>query len=57
MNCRPILGLMLTILLATPAAAAAPQASTQAANSQLKPGNAFVDLHDFVLAMARVWRR
>jgi homoserine O-acetyltransferase/O-succinyltransferase len=52
MNCRPILGLMLTILLAptlaTPAAAAAPLASTQAANSQPKTSDAFVDLHDFV---------
>jgi homoserine O-acetyltransferase/O-succinyltransferase len=52
MNRGPILGLTLTILLAptllTPAAAAAPQVSTHAANSQPKPNDAFVDVHDFV---------
>jgi hypothetical protein len=49
MNRRPILCLTLTILLAaTPAAAATAQVSTQAANSQLKPDDAFVDVHDFV---------
>ena len=51
MNRRPILGLMLTILLtpmlATPAAAATPQVSTQATNSPPKPNDAFVDLHGF----------
>src|ERR1700691_2874253 len=50
MNRRPILGLMLTILLvstlATRAAAATQQVSTQAANSQPKPNDAVV--HDFV---------
>jgi homoserine O-acetyltransferase/O-succinyltransferase len=44
--------LTLTILLAptpvTPAAAGAPQVSTQAVNSQPKPNDAFVDVHDFV---------
>jgi hypothetical protein len=39
MNRRPILGLTVMILLATPAAAAAPQASTLAANSQLPPAD------------------
>jgi homoserine O-acetyltransferase len=52
MNRGPILGLTVTILLAqtlaTPAAAAAPQASTQVVNSQPKPNDAFVDVHDFV---------
>ena len=52
MNRGPILGLTLTILLAPtllgPAAAAAPQVSIQAANSQPKPNDAFVDVHDFV---------
>jgi homoserine O-acetyltransferase/O-succinyltransferase len=47
MNRRPIL--TLTILLAaTPAAAATAQVSTQAANSQPKPDDAFVDVNDFV---------
>jgi len=52
MNRRPILGLTLTFVLAaalvTPVAAATPQVSTQAANSQPKADDAFVDLHDFV---------
>jgi homoserine O-acetyltransferase/O-succinyltransferase len=49
MNRRPILDLTLTILLAaTPAAAAAAQVGTQAADSQPKPNDAFVDVHDFV---------
>jgi homoserine O-acetyltransferase/O-succinyltransferase len=51
MNRIPILGLTVTILLAqtlaTPATAAAPQESTQAANLQPKPNDAFVDVHDF----------
>jgi hypothetical protein len=50
MNRRPVLGSVLTILLApmlaTPVAAAAPRANTQTANSQ--PNDAFVDVHDFV---------
>ena len=50
MNRRPILGLMLASLLipmlATRAAAAKQQVSTQAANSQPKPNDAVV--HDFV---------
>jgi homoserine O-acetyltransferase len=52
MNRRPVLALVLTILLAptlaTSAAAAAPQVMTQAANSQPKPKDALVDIHDFV---------
>src|SRR5271154_5686969 len=47
MNPRPILGLTLTFLVA-PAAAATPQVETEAANSQPKPNDAFVDVHDFV---------
>ena len=50
MNRRTILGLMLTILLvpmlATRAAVATQQVSTQAANSQPKPNDAVI--HDFV---------
>ena len=50
MNRRPIQRLTLTFLLAatlvTPAAAATPQVGTEAANSQPKPNDAFVD--DFV---------
>jgi homoserine O-acetyltransferase/O-succinyltransferase len=49
MKRRRILGLVLTILapmLATPATAATPQVSTQAANSQPKSNDAIV--HDFV---------
>jgi hypothetical protein len=52
MNRRPIQRLTLTFLLAatlvTPAAAATPQVGTEAANSQPKPNDAFVDVHDFV---------
>jgi homoserine O-acetyltransferase/O-succinyltransferase len=53
MNRGPILGLTLTFLaatLATPAAAAAatPQVGTQAADSQPKPNDAFVDVENFV---------
>src|SRR5271166_206071 len=53
MNRGPILGLTLTFLaatLATPAAAAAatPQVGTQAADSQPKPNDAFVDVDNFV---------
>jgi homoserine O-acetyltransferase/O-succinyltransferase len=44
--------LTVTILLApavaTPAAAATPQVSAQAADSRPKPNDAFVDIHDFV---------
>jgi homoserine O-acetyltransferase/O-succinyltransferase len=49
-NYRLIVGLSMAILLAQTLAmaAAAPQASTQAANSQPKPNDAFVDVHDFV---------
>jgi len=46
--------LTLTFLLAatlvTPAAAATPQVGTEAANSQPKPNDAFVDVHDFVFS-------
>jgi homoserine acetyltransferase len=49
MNRRLMQCLTLTILLpATPAAAATAEVSTQAANSQPKPDDAFVDVHDFV---------
>jgi hypothetical protein len=48
----PILVLTMTILLApalaTLAARATPQVSVQAADSQPKPNDAFVDIHDFV---------
>jgi hypothetical protein len=50
MNRRPILGLMLTIvvvpILATRAAAATQQVSTQAADSRPKPNDAVI--YDFV---------
>jgi homoserine O-acetyltransferase len=42
MNCRPVLGLMLT----TPAAATTQQVGTQAANSHPKPSDVVV--HNFV---------
>jgi hypothetical protein len=52
MNRGPILVLTVRILLAsalaTPAAAATPQVSAQAADSQPEPNDAFVDIHDFV---------
>jgi homoserine O-acetyltransferase len=52
MNRRPVLVLALTTLLAPTlamsASAAAPQVITQAANSQSKPKDALVDIHDFV---------
>jgi homoserine O-acetyltransferase len=48
MNRRSTLGLMLTILLATAAAAATSQLGIHAADSQPKPNDAFVDVHDFV---------
>ena len=52
MNRRPILGLTLTFLVAatlvTPTTAVTPQVGTEAANSQLKPNDAFVDVPDFV---------
>ena len=52
MNRKPILGLTLTFLVAarlvTPATAATPQVGTEAANSQPKPNDGFVELHDFV---------
>ena len=51
MNRSPIPGLALTIPLAptltAPPAAATPEASAQAANSQPKPGDAFFDVNDF----------
>jgi homoserine O-acetyltransferase/O-succinyltransferase len=53
MNCRPIQRLTLTFLLAatlvTPAAAATPQVGAEAVNSQPKPNDSFVNVHDFVL--------
>jgi hypothetical protein len=52
MNRGPILGLTMAILLApalaTPVAGATPQVNAQAADSQPKPNDAFVDIHDFV---------
>ena len=52
MNRRPIQRSTLTFLLAatlvTPAAAATPRVSAEAADSQPKPNDAFVDIHDFV---------
>jgi homoserine O-acetyltransferase/O-succinyltransferase len=52
MNRGTILVLTVRILLAsalaTPAAAATPQVSAQAADSQPEPNDAFVDIHDFV---------
>ena len=61
MNRRPILGLTLTFLVAamlvTPAAAATPQVEIEAANSQPKPNDAFVEVPTSSLAMARDWRR
>jgi homoserine O-acetyltransferase len=51
MNRRPILVLALTMLLAatlvTPAAVT-PQVMTQAADSQPKPDDSFIDVHDFL---------
>jgi hypothetical protein len=61
MNREPSRGLRPAILLppalATPEAAATPRVSARAAVSQPKPNEAFVDLHDFVFDVARVWRR
>jgi len=48
---------LVAAMLVTPAAAATPQVEIEAANSQPKPNDAFVEVPTSSLAMARVWRR